>query len=509
MGKTFVETRPFEETVRKIRGEITAIKQGTSTAAPTPSGEPVIVPGTTSDFWRGDKSWQPLTKENVIDLKLASSPKFTSVKIADSNASHHLGFVWNEDRTADQTLNLITGAADRIITLQGNPTLADWFDQTVKIASGPSFDHLHLISGGAGLSLTPYSSASEGSLHLQSSVANSMTALRISPNGTSAYGSSFEFFATGHPGDAAYTRLIHVATSTAMVIASDSLVTAGKPIGIRSGTGAWTALADAITISAASPSLVTIPNLAVPTAYTLAGNLSGNLTHTWATWSAQTSYNAFWYWGIYFDEPTRKLTIQNQSNDSGGNIYILPSLTPAVGAVYLGLLKMPVGGTAFRMPVYSAANVMTELAAVGATGEYLKGNTGAIPSWATLNQAAVAGLTTGSSPEFVTVKCSALTDGYIPYHVSDAVGLANSIISQNATGIGIGAASPGAKLHLASDAGGNLRLERTNAIYLSKWDIVPAQNAAGDLSFVDRLSGDATRLTILASGAVLIGATAA
>jgi hypothetical protein len=45
-------------------------------------------------------------------------------------------------------------------------------------------------------------------------------------------------------------------------------------------------------------------------------------------------------------------------------------------------LTLPNTGTAYRLPVFSATNVMTELAAVGATGEYLAGNTGAIPSWA-------------------------------------------------------------------------------------------------------------------------------
>jgi len=63
-------------------------------------------------------------------------------------------------------------------------------------------------------------------------------------------------------------------------------------------------------------------------------------------------------------------------------------------------LTLPNTGTAYRLPVFSATNVMTELAAVGATGEYLKGNTGAIPSFATLNQAAVAGLTTADGPTF-------------------------------------------------------------------------------------------------------------
>jgi hypothetical protein len=45
-------------------------------------------------------------------------------------------------------------------------------------------------------------------------------------------------------------------------------------------------------------------------------------------------------------------------------------------------LTLPNTGTAYRLPVFSATNVMTELAAVGATGQYLAGNTGAIPSWA-------------------------------------------------------------------------------------------------------------------------------
>jgi len=66
-------------------------------------------------------------------------------------------------------------------------------------------------------------------------------------------------------------------------------------------------------------------------------------------------------------------------------------------------LTLPNAATAFRLAVATSANTIGELAAVGATGEYLKGNTGAIPSWATLNQAAVAGLTTASSPSFAGI----------------------------------------------------------------------------------------------------------
>jgi len=70
-------------------------------------------------------------------------------------------------------------------------------------------------------------------------------------------------------------------------------------------------------------------------------------------------------------------------------------------------LILPNEATAFRLPVATSANTIGELAAVGATGEYLKGNTGAVPSWATLNQAAVAGLTTADSPVFAGLTLSA------------------------------------------------------------------------------------------------------
>jgi hypothetical protein len=48
------------------------------------------------------------------------------------------------------------------------------------------------------------------------------------------------------------------------------------------------------------------------------------------------------------------------------------------------------------------------------------------------------GLSPGDSPVFVTVKLSSLTDGYVPYHSSDAVGLVNSPIYTDGTSIGIG-----------------------------------------------------------------------
>jgi len=68
----------------------------------------------------------------------------TGLKILDTNASNELTITPGSDLTADRTLTLTTGDADRTITLSGNPTLADWFDQAVKQASSPTFDDLTL-----------------------------------------------------------------------------------------------------------------------------------------------------------------------------------------------------------------------------------------------------------------------------------------------------------------------------------------------------------------------------
>ena len=79
-------------------------------------------------------------------VKVADSPEFagvtlnnTGLHLLDTNASHDLIIKPGSDLTADKTLTLTTGDADRTITLNGNPTLNDWFDQGVKVADSPEF----------------------------------------------------------------------------------------------------------------------------------------------------------------------------------------------------------------------------------------------------------------------------------------------------------------------------------------------------------------------------------
>ncbi len=79
----------------------------------------------------------------TITISIPSAAVITfangGLHILDTNASHDLIITPGSDLTADRVLTLTTGDAARTITLSGNPTLADWFDQAVKTASQPTF----------------------------------------------------------------------------------------------------------------------------------------------------------------------------------------------------------------------------------------------------------------------------------------------------------------------------------------------------------------------------------
>lgn len=78
----------------------------------------------------------------------------TALRLQDTNASNALILTAGSDLTANRTFTLITGDADRSLTLTGNLTLNDWFDQSVKVAASPTFAGLTLSSplavGGGG-----------------------------------------------------------------------------------------------------------------------------------------------------------------------------------------------------------------------------------------------------------------------------------------------------------------------------------------------------------------------
>ena len=79
------------------------------------------------------------------DLATSNSPLFAGINLRDTDDSHSLFILLNEDFSANSTLSLIVGDASRTLTLTGDPTLADWFNQSVKTNAAPLF---------AGLSVT-------------------------------------------------------------------------------------------------------------------------------------------------------------------------------------------------------------------------------------------------------------------------------------------------------------------------------------------------------------------
>ena len=92
---------------------------------------------------------QAINRLSTIVLGSEATPTFagvtlgnTGLHLLDTDESHDLIIKHGSNLTADRILTLTTGDAARTITLQGNPTLSDWFDQSVKVAANPTFGTL-------------------------------------------------------------------------------------------------------------------------------------------------------------------------------------------------------------------------------------------------------------------------------------------------------------------------------------------------------------------------------
>jgi hypothetical protein len=120
------------------------------------------------------------TSGNLVETVKADATRTidfanTALRLRDTNASHQLIIAPGSDLTANRTLTFTTGDADRTLTLSGNPTLGDWFDQSVKTTASPTF---------AGLALTgPLTVANGGTGR-----ATSTTAYGLIAAGTTATG---------------------------------------------------------------------------------------------------------------------------------------------------------------------------------------------------------------------------------------------------------------------------------------------------------------------------------
>lgn len=84
--------------------------------------------------------------DNVTGMVTLTLPN-EGLHILDTNASHDLIIKAGSDLTADRIFTLMTGDAAKTLTLTGNSTIDNWFDQSVKQGASPTF---------AGLTVTDY-----------------------------------------------------------------------------------------------------------------------------------------------------------------------------------------------------------------------------------------------------------------------------------------------------------------------------------------------------------------
>lgn len=112
------------QNVQKDGGALTAgftVPTGTS-IAPTGSG---TIAATTSAL--------------AASVNGGTAQSLTGWSLRSTGAAFDLSFSTSEVLTGNRNVTWNVGNAARAVTLSGNPTLADWFDQSVKAAASPSF----------------------------------------------------------------------------------------------------------------------------------------------------------------------------------------------------------------------------------------------------------------------------------------------------------------------------------------------------------------------------------
>lgn len=94
----------------------------------------------------GEDAGLTYTKATDI-LTVAEDVQAEVFALEDSNTSHFLRILTTSNLTADRILTLVPGDAARTVTINGNPTLDDWFDQNVKTTG--AVQHLRIGIGAA------------------------------------------------------------------------------------------------------------------------------------------------------------------------------------------------------------------------------------------------------------------------------------------------------------------------------------------------------------------------
>jgi hypothetical protein len=145
--------------------------------------------------------------ETNLGWRFVCASRTTNVALTDTDLSHALLVVAGSNLTAHRTLTVTSGDSDRTVTLTGNPTLADWFDQSVKTTASPTFNAVSAVSyTGSGASLTSLnaselSSGTVDDARLSANIPKKDTANTFSANQTvNANVDADSFSVNGSPG---------------------------------------------------------------------------------------------------------------------------------------------------------------------------------------------------------------------------------------------------------------------------------------------------------------------
>ena len=125
---------------------------------PVGAGGAVTGPGASTDnaIVRWDSTGgTSIQNSNVVIDDSGNVTGVTSITVGtaglhlfDTAASHDLIVVVGSNLTADRNLTITTGDAARTLTLSGDPTIADWFDQSVKTSASVVFADATLSNAG-------------------------------------------------------------------------------------------------------------------------------------------------------------------------------------------------------------------------------------------------------------------------------------------------------------------------------------------------------------------------
>ena len=113
--------RPLEKARRRVMKRLLAILM--LLFAPAPAGaQSLWMPSGTASVMKPIPNWD--------------------VAFYDSDHSHYYPFIMGSDATAVRNITWMFGDSARTVTISGNPTLDNWFDQSVKVAATPTFGAL-------------------------------------------------------------------------------------------------------------------------------------------------------------------------------------------------------------------------------------------------------------------------------------------------------------------------------------------------------------------------------